>query len=188
MGALQVPEPCHRLYLLLRVKPRIYLPPIRYPPTAEGPKPCSLLFLDRFPRRRSQAALRSPLTCLRRAASPASERRPWNASLAAAASSSSPWSDLYGPVSTCTLPTKPYKACCHSPLGLFAEPALLFSTSCCLHQLVVCQGLRGGGIEPSKANRIDKMGWRGAIFAAAACHSRRISMRVSKVGEKDSKD
>lgn len=44
MGALQVPEPCHRLYLLLRVKPRIYLPPIRYPPTAEGPKPCRFFF------------------------------------------------------------------------------------------------------------------------------------------------
>jgi hypothetical protein len=106
-----------------------------------------------------QAAFPSGLAALPRHVSgdlrpsPASERRPWDASLAAAASSSSPWSDLYGSVSTCTLPSKPYRACCHSPLGLPAEPALLFSTSCCLHQLVVCQGLRGGGIESSKVDR-----------------------------------
>ncbi|KAK1239106.1 hypothetical protein MKX08_006167 [Trichoderma sp. CBMAI-0020] len=40
-------------------------------------------------------------------ASPASERRPWDASLAAAASSSSPWSDVMDPSPHAPSPTRP---------------------------------------------------------------------------------
>jgi hypothetical protein len=87
---------------------------------------------------------KSPLTCLGRAVSPASERRSWERLARSRCSSSSPWSDLYGPVSTRPLPTKPYRACCHSPLGPSRRAGCFSRRHVVFIGWLVMKGQRGG--------------------------------------------